>query len=45
MHTRVLALLLWLIVPAAFAQSANESLYRYNGPDRQARLQQQAKKE
>src|SRR6476620_2148402 len=45
MPTRVLALLLRLILPAAFAQSANESLYRYNGPDRQAKLLQQAKKE
>ena len=45
MPIRLLALLLWLIVPAAFAQSSNESLYRYNGPDREARLLQQAKKE
>jgi iron(III) transport system substrate-binding protein len=45
MHTRLFALLLWMIVPAAFAQSPNESLYRYNGPDRQARLVEQAKKE
>ena len=45
MPTRILALLLCLLIPGAFAQSPNETLYRYNGADRNAKLVEQAKKE
>jgi iron(III) transport system substrate-binding protein len=45
MTTRLLALLLCLSIPAAFAQSSNEQLYRYTGADRDAKLVEQAKKE
>ncbi|HET9580705.1 MAG TPA: extracellular solute-binding protein, partial [Usitatibacter sp.] len=45
MLKKLLALLLCLGLPAAFAQSSSESLLRYAGPDREAKLVEQAKKE
>jgi iron(III) transport system substrate-binding protein len=46
MPRKLLAFLLFLVVQAAWAQSPrNEELYRYKGPDREARLVEAAKKE
>ncbi|HET9653423.1 MAG TPA: hypothetical protein VFP36_14580, partial [Usitatibacter sp.] len=45
MPKKLLALLLCLGLPAAFAQSSHDSFFRYAGPDREARLVEQAKKE
>jgi len=45
MPKKLAALILCLAAPLVFAQSGNEAFYKYNGPDRESKLVQQAKKE
>ena len=45
MPKKLVALLLCLIAPAVFAQADNEALFKYKGPDRDAKLLEQARKE
>jgi iron(III) transport system substrate-binding protein len=45
MPKKLITLILSLAACAAFAQSGNEAFYRRNGPDREAKLVEQARKE